>query len=127
MDTTTTIKETIKPKAIGYMPDSSIFLKSVLRPTAARAIAMRNLLTCFKGCCIGIGMKPRVLATAPTANNKINHGKSALTLTPLVDLFWAPTILYGANIEKISAMGTMDVVRVSLTIVAKSPAASLNA
>ena len=45
--TITTSSEMIKPCSMGRMPERAISLKLVLRPIAASAAIMRNLLICL--------------------------------------------------------------------------------
>ena len=89
---------------------------------------MRNLLRSLRKAETAAGISPTLLKSARPRKPRINHGKSVSTLTrsPSTATFmrhFSRTLMT----EKINTVGMMDSVRVSLTMVAKSPAASLKA
>ena len=118
----------MKPCIIGLIPDFFISLKLVPNPIAASAVIIRNLLNSFAPEESAAGITPKLLVIASAINPMINHGNSVHTLTffaaslPTARLFFL--IVCRLMNEKISTVGIMDSVRVSFTIVAKSPAAS---
>ena len=130
MATSTTSSEMMKPCSIGFAPDLHRSAKLVLRPMAASAATIRNLLMLLSVAARGAGMTPREHKIDIARKPRINHGKTdfMLTLTPWLPLcaasFCFRRMLMAA---KTSTVGMMASVRVSLTIVAKSPAASLKA
>ena len=129
MATSTTSSEMMKPCSIGFAPDLQSVLKSVFSPMAASAATIRNLLTDFSAA----GQRRRNESEARQAR----HGQEAedeprehgfpvhLDGRALCRRFffftWTP-IAANTNTD-----GMMASVRVSFTIVAKSPAASLKA
>ena len=117
----------MKPCIIGLMPDFFISRKSVFIPMAANADTIKNLLKDFMVLETVIGMKPRLLIIA-IAN--INHGNNDVILTCLWHEVFSLDFLLFIRVlirEKTNTVGIIDNVRVSFTIVAKSPAASLKA
>ena len=78
--TITTSADIIKPCIIGLIPDFFISLNDVLRPIAARAQTIKNLLTDFVVATISAGIV-NILATIDIAKNpKMNQGKILVKL-----------------------------------------------
>ena len=120
----------MKPCSIGFAPDLHRSAKLVLRPMAASAATIRNLLMLLSVAARPAGMTPTLHRMDIARKPRMNHGNTdfILTLTPWSPLcaaaFCFRRMLMAA---KTSTVGMMASVRVSLTIVAKSPAASLKA
>ena len=119
----------MNPWSIGFAPDLQRALKSVLMPMAASAATMRNLLTDLSAAARLAGMRPRLVRPDMAKKPRMNHGKTdfmlTLTLAPSADAsFFLSRRLMAA---KTRTVGMIARVLVSLTMVAKSPAASLNA
>lgn len=96
---------------------------------AASAATIRNLLTDFSAEASASGMSPRLVRPDMARKPRMNHGNTDLQFTltaapsAAASFFftWTP-IAANTNTD-----GMMASVRVSFTIVAKSPAASLKA
>lgn len=96
---------------------------------AARAATIRNLLMVFNAAAVPAGIRPKEVSADMARKPKINHGKMDLMLTftavpSAACAFRFRCTLIAANAR---TAGMMARVRVSFTMVAKSPAASLNA
>src|SRR5690554_4474900 len=99
-------------------------------PMAARAVTIRNLLIFFNPEVSAAGKNPKLLSNDMPANASINHGNKEVIFTLLQtgSLLSALSALMRILInEKTITVGIMESVRVSFTIVAKFPAASLYA
>ena len=128
--TRTTSSEMMKPWSIGFAPDLHSAAKFVLRPMAASAATIRNLLMLLSVVARPAGMTPTLHRMDIARKPRMNHGNTdfILTLTPWSPLCAAAFFLRCTLMAaKTSTVGMMASVRVSLTIVAKSPAASLKA
>ena len=78
--TITTSADIINPCIIGLIPDFFISLNDVLRPIAARAQTIKNLLTDFVAVTISVGIV-KMLATIYMAKNpQMNQGKILVKL-----------------------------------------------
>ena len=128
MATRTTNVEMMKPCSMGLAPERQSDLKLVFRPMAARAATIRNLLMVFRPETSPAGRRPRLVSRDMARNARMNQGKMERmrTLTPLA---WALSFFFRCRLmaAKTRTAGMIASVRVSLTIVAKSPAASLKA
>ena len=103
-------------------------MKLVFKPIAARAAIIRNLLILLRPETSTAGKSPRLVSMDMARNPRMNHGKieQMRTLTPSAwdFCFFFRCRLMAANDN---TAGIMARVLVSLTMVAKSPAASLKA
>ena len=119
----------MKPWSIGFAPDLQRALKSVFSPTAPSAATMRNLLSVLSAEETEPGMRPRLVSPDKARKPRMNHGKTDFMLTfteasaPAASFF----LSFRLMTAKTRTVGIMERVRVSLTMVAKSPAASLKA
>ena len=116
---------------MGAKPDFFISLKLVLSPIAASADTIKNLLTSFIPEETACGITPKLLITARARNPRINQGiilvspNFALTASPPAPA--ALRLMRAFMSANAITVGIIESVRVSFTIVAKSPAASENA
>ena len=130
MATITTRAEIINPWSMGAAPDWYISLKLVFRPMAPRDATIRNLLISFRAKDKDGEMNPRLFINARARNPKINHGNRDenfifALISPFKPVAAASLRLRRTSINaKMITVGMMDNVRVSFTMVAKSPAAS---
>ena len=118
-----------KPWSMGLAPDLHSLEKSVLSPIAARAATIRNLLIVFRMDAVEVGIRPMLQRSDMARKPRMNHGKTDFMLT-FAELFRAAASFFFRCMlitEKTSTVGMMARVLVSLTMVAKSPAASLKA
>ena len=108
-------------------------LKLVFKPMAASAATIRNLLAVLAADETAGEINPTLLQTATARNPAINQGNREIKL--ILACTWPPEPLARASflfmLTSMSAntitVGIMASVRVSFTMVAKSPAASENA
>ena len=116
-------------QSIGFAPERQRDLKSVFRPMAARAATIRNLLMVFNAAAVPAGIRPKEVSADMARKPKINHGKMDLMLTFTAVPSAACAFRFRCTLMAANARtaGMMERVRVSFTMVAKSPAASLNA
>ena len=119
----------MNPCSIGFAPERQRDLKSVFRPMAARAATIRNLLMVFNAAAVPAGIRPKEVSADMARKPKINHGKMDLMLTFTAVPSAACAFRFRCTLMAANARtaGMMARVRVSFTMVAKSPAASLNA
>src|SRR5699024_6338564 len=90
---------------------------------------MKKRLASFKRTDAAAGITPRLFNMAMPTNSKMNHGNKDVKETlfcsvcsvPVATCFWFTLNWIQLNTKTV---GIMDKVRVNLTIVAKSPAAS---
>lgn len=129
--TTTTKAEIINPCIIGLMPDFFISLNEVLSPIAASAQTIKNLLTDLVAETTSVGIENILAIIAIAKNPKMNHGKILVKLKLVLISFSSfPAFMASFLFKfiwikaKVKTVGMIESVRVSLTIVAKSPAAS---
>ena len=129
MATSTTSSEMIKPCSMGFRPALRMSEKLVFRPMAANAVTMRNLLISLSTEATEAGMKPRLFTPHRARKPRMNHGKTDFILTLTADGSPAASFFFTCMPmrAKISTVGIIASVRVSFTIVAKSPACSLKA
>lgn len=112
----------------GFAPERQRALKSVFRPMAASAATIKNLLASLSIEAAFAGIRPRLVRPDMARKPRMNHGKILEMLTFAADAPACSFFLICRLIaENASTAGMMDSVRVSLTMVAKSPAASLKA
>ena len=113
---------------MGLAPKRHRERETVVNPIAVSAATMRYLLTVFRTEAAAAGISPRLVSADMARKPRMNHGKifERRTLTPgaFDCAFFLRWIWIAANTR---TAGMMARVRVSFTIVAKSPAASLNA
>lgn len=129
MATSTTSSEMIKPCSMGFRPALRMSEKLVFRPMAANAVTMRNLLISLSTEATEAGMYPRLFTPHRARKPRMNHGKTDFILTLTADGSPAASFFFTCMTmrAKISTVGMIASVRVSFTIVAKSPACSLKA
>ncbi len=95
----------------------------VFRPIAAIAVTIKKVPACVNKPDATVGIPAKVFMTAATMNPKINHGKTLAMLND--ERPDTAVLLLLTTTERISAIGTIIKVRVSLTIVARLKAAGL--
>ena len=97
----------------------------VFNPIAAKAVTIRNLLVCLIAEATAAGMAMALLRIAKARNPQINQGTIFTTFTFLPSVCCSSFRLTRMPIQaNTSTVGMMAMVRVSLTMVATSPAAS---
>ena len=102
------------PIKIGFAPVFTRETMSVLRPMAAIAMTIKNLLRSFNGLVMEPGRAKTVVTTDASTKNKINIGKARLKLNVEV-----PSFLFRAcRMPRTRVIGMMARVLVSFTIVA---------
>ena len=112
----------ITAATIGLKPTPETSFKFVFSPIAPRAIARKNFDIDDIGETIVSGIIPTVLRATTPKNPKINQGKMLAIFTFSLDPVEASFFAYFH--EKMRTIGTINSVRVNLTIVASTPAAS---
>ena len=115
----------ITPAIMGFIPTPATSLRLVFNPIAANAIDKENFDRNDIPSTILSGTRPVLLMPTTARNPRINHGNILPMFTFSVACDGVSFFVYIH--EKISTIGTMKSVLVSLTIVAREPAASENA
>lgn len=125
---TATVAQTIKPSRRGLNPDFNISLKSVLRPTADKAVTIRNLPNEERNTAVDPLITLNVFNREAAKKPKMNHGKVFLMLKFMsLPVFSVLCFFSSVIAAKNKDIGIIIVVRVSFTIVAYCPAALLKA
>ena len=127
MATNTTSSEMMNPCSMGFAPDLHNLAKLVFSPMAARAHTIKNLLTVLNTLATSAGTSPRLRSPERARKPRMNQGNTDRIRTctvPAPAAFFFKCMLMAANT---STVGMIARVRVSFTMAAKSPAASLKA
>ncbi len=112
----------ITPAIIGFIPTPVTSFRLVFNPIAAKAIDKKNFDKNDTPATILSGTNPVLLIPTTIRNPRINHGNTLPIFTFSADC--DDVFVFEYIHEKISTIGTMKRVLVSLTIVAREPAAS---
>lgn len=106
----------INPMKIGFAPVFTREMISVLRPIAAIAMTIKNLLRSFNGLVMEAGRAKTVVMMDASTKNKMNIGKARLKLNVEV-----PSFFFRAwRMPRTRVIGIIARVLVSFTIVAAS-------
>ena len=126
--TSTTKSEIMNPCSMGFAPERHSARKSVFKPIAASAATIKNLLMLFSTAASAAGISLRLVSADIAKKPRMNQGKiermRTFTPSPGCCCFCFTCRPMAANT---STAGMIASVRVSFTMVAKSPAASLKA